>query len=332
MMKLVHELFPPNITPAHDPSYVKSIWGETWGINNDVGRIKKVLMKRPGKEITNIINKDDCFYDENYGSWIHKEKKGYWISPDRSLPDLERMQDQHDQLAQILRNEGAEVVYIDDADGEGAELCKTVNVRDLICVTPGGAILNRMAPAMRQGEERLALKTLAKIGMPINGSIIGNGVFEGGSFGFLNPGLAFAGHSKRGNREAIQQLENILKTQDIELVTIPLVGHSLHTDSAFTMVDVDKAVLIQDRLPYWFLERLEELGIKGIQVEQEERWAVNCLAIKPGKVIVAAEAKRAIERMDQAGLEVIPLDYSEVQKNGGGIHCTTNPLIREPIV
>ena len=253
MVKLVHELFPPHIVPTHDPSYVKNIWGETWGINNDVGQIKKVLMKRPGKEITNIINENDCTYEEKYGAWVHKEKKGYWMSPDRSLPDLERMQEQHDRLAQLLRNEGAEVVYIEPDDGEDAELCKSVNVRDIINVTPGGAILNRMAPAMRQGEERLALKTLAKIGMPINGSIIGNGIFEGGSFGFLKPGLAFAGHSKRGNLEGIRQLENILATLDIELVTIPIVGHSLHTDSAFTMVDVDKAVLIPDRLPYWFL-------------------------------------------------------------------------------
>ena len=29
------------------------------------------------------------------------------------------------------------------------------------------------------------------------------------------------------------------------------------------------------------------------------------------------------------GIEVVPIDYSECQKNGGGIHCSTAPLIRD---
>ncbi|GAB3794016.1 dimethylarginine dimethylaminohydrolase family protein [Virgibacillus kimchii] len=330
-MKLVHELFDANIVPTDDEAYQKKTWGNVWGLNNDVGQIKKVLMKRPGKEIIENINNENCVFEEDYGSWVNKDKKGYWISPDKSLPDIELMQAQHDQLAQILKDEGAEVIYV-DYDNEESNFSKAVNVRDVISVTPGGAILNRMAPAMRQGEEKFVTRTLADIGMPINGSIIGKGVFEGGSFGFLTPNLAFAGHSKRGNREAISQLESILSTQNIDLVTIPLVGHSLHTDSAFTMVDIDKAVIIKEKLPYWFLEMLDELGIKGIDIEPNEKWAVNCLAIKPGKVVVAKEASNSIENMIKAGIEVIPLDYSEVQKNGGGIHCTTNPIIRDSVI
>lgn len=329
-MKLIHELFEPNIISSEDQEHQITVWGNTWGTNNDVGQIKKVLMKRPGKEITNIINESSCIYEEEYGAWVHKEKKGYWVSPDGSLPDLEKMQDQHDHLAEVLKKEGAEVIYL-KADGDEMEYSKCVYVRDLISVIPGGAVLSRMAPANRQGEEKFAVKTLADLGMPIAGSIIGKGVFEGGSFGFLNPRLAFAGHSKRGNSEGILQLKAILEVLGIDLTTIPLVGHSLHTDSAFTMVDTDKAVLISEKLPYWFLEKIRELGIEGIEVEPEERWAVNCLAVKPGKVIVAAEAKRSIERMVKKGLEVIPIDYTEIQKNGGGIHCSTNPLVRESI-
>ncbi len=38
----------------------------------------------------------------------------------------------------------------------------------------------------------------------------------------------------------------------------------------------------------------------------------------------AARASSAL-----AGVEVVPLDYSECQHNGGGIHCSTFPLVRE---
>src|SRR5699024_2196187 len=235
---------------------------------------------------------------------------------------------QHDNLAEIIKNEGGEIIYVNCDD---KNLSKIVNVRDLLCVTPGGAIINRLAPSMRQGEELWAVRTLAEQGVPINGSIVGGGIFEGGSFGFLNSHTAIAGHSKRGNNQGIQQLKNILEHQGIDLITVPLVGHSLHTDSAFKMVDSDKAVFIQDRLPYWFLEKLEELGIKTIQVDQEERWAINCLPVRPGRVVVEKEASKALERMDKAGVELIPLDYTEVQKNGGGIHCTTNTLLRDSL-
>jgi N-dimethylarginine dimethylaminohydrolase len=35
------------------------------------------------------------------------------------------------------------------------------------------------------------------------------------------------------------------------------------------------------------------------------------------------------ERLRQAGVEVIAIDYAECQLNGGGLHCSTLPLIRE---
>jgi N-dimethylarginine dimethylaminohydrolase len=329
-MKSIHELFPPKTYPSFDsPEDFRALWGDVWGLNNDVGKIKKVLMKRPGKEITNTINENDCIYDEEFRSWVHKEKKGYWVSPDKSLPNLEVMQQQHDSLAQILKDEGAEVIYMDTNSNRVSS--KVVYVRDVICVAPGGAIISRMAPAMRQGEEKYATKLLSEIEMPLIGSIIGNGLFEGGSLAFINPKVAVAGHSKRGNHEGISQLESILSVLGIELITIPLVGHSIHTDGAFTMIDKDKALVVTDKLPYWFLEKLSDLGIKMIEAEPGERWGINCLAVKPGRVIIAAEAEKTIERMVKEGVDVIPLDYSEVQKNGGGIHCSTNPLIRESI-
>lgn len=303
---------------------ISSTWDPSWGANSEVAQIKKVLLKRPSKEMK-MINDQDCVYMEEYMAWVHKEHKGYWVSEDGSLPNIELMQQQSDNLAKILQAEGAEVIYLESGD----TLSKAVNVRDTLCVTPGGAILCNLAPAMRKGEIRYVTKLLGDLGMPISGSIIGDGLFEGGSFTFLTPTLALAGLSKRGNQAGINQLQSILKAQGIDLLTIPLVGHSLHTDSAFVMVDYDKALVITDRLPYYFLEEMDRLGIKGIEVAPGERWALNSLAVRPGRVIIAAESVRTMERLQAVGVDVIPLDYSEIQKNGGGLHCSTNPLSRE---
>ena len=57
---------------------------------------------------------------------------------------------------------------------------------------------------------------------------------------------------------------------------------------------------------------------------------VNCLALRPGKVLLAINNGDATaERLVDHGVEVIGIDYAECQQNGGGIHCSTLPLVRD---
>jgi N-dimethylarginine dimethylaminohydrolase len=82
------------------------------------------------------------------------------------------------------------------------------------------------------------------------------------------------------------------------------------------------------KLPYWFLDKLADLGIRTVEVHPDEWGAVNCLAVRPGKVIMPGPSPRTAERLNRLGVEVIEIDYSEVEKGGGGVHCSTLPLIR----
>ncbi|SVE45875.1 uncharacterized protein METZ01_LOCUS498729 [marine metagenome] len=38
-----------------------------------------------------------------------------------------------------------------------------------------------------------------------------------------------------------------------------------------------------------------------------------------------------VDELARHSVEVISLDYDRVQLNGGGIHCSTCPLIRDPV-
>ncbi|MDI3412317.1 hypothetical protein QKW52_27085 [Bacillus sonorensis] len=82
--------------------------------------------------------------------------------------------------------------------------------------------MTRFALKMREGEEYCAYQTFAKMGVPILGTIQGNGFIEGGSFCMLNRRTALIGRSVRVNQEGIGQLEQILSWQGIELVTVDL--------------------------------------------------------------------------------------------------------------
>jgi N-dimethylarginine dimethylaminohydrolase len=37
------------------------------------------------------------------------------------------------------------------------------------------------------------------------------------------------------------------------------------------------------------------------------------------------------ERLERRGVAVVRIPYDEIQKNGGGIHCSTMELIREDV-
>ena len=160
----------------------------------------------------------------------------YWRGD--TMPDLASMQAQHDGLVEALREEQVEIVFLDEcARGK----MKSVYTRDSVIAVNGGAIVTRLGPPVRRGEELPVTRTLAKLGMPILRTIHGTGILEGGSFAFINPKTAVVGISSRVNEEGARQLEEVLKVQGIELIRVHLTGYRLHIDGNFVMIDVDTA-------------------------------------------------------------------------------------------
>jgi len=320
---------PPRAFPAfEDPVMQERVWGRRWGVYNDVGTLRTVLVHRPGDEIS-LMTADR--YDPTIEAVIDDDAQWYWRG--ERAPDLTRMQTEHDALVAALRREGVEVVQV----GSSPTDPKAMFTRDNGVVVPGGVIVCRMGPVGtapgtgRRGEEAFVSRTLAGLGMPVLRTIHGSGLFEGGSFALLNETVAVAGLSYRQNEEAARQIEEVLAVQGIRLLRVPLAGHALHLDGQLVMVDHDLALINIERTPYWFLETLRELKIRVVEVHHADNPRVlNCLAVRPGKVLLAINNGDATaERLVAHGVEVVPLDYAECQQNGGGIHCSTLPLVRE---
>lgn len=324
----VLERVPPQAKPAfEDPEMQTRVWGRPWGVSNDVGTLKTILMHRPGNEIK-VITADK--YDPNIDALIDNEEQWYFRSDKE--PNLPGMQREHDALVKLLKEHGVEVVYVDGGNRDP----NAMFVRDMGMVINGGLIISRMGPVGkeygtgRRGEEAYITKKIAQIGMPILHTIHGEGLMEGGSFCLLDEKHAAIGLSHRGNRCGADQVRNVLSVQGIDLVEIPLVGFSMHLDGAVVMIDHDKALINIERLPYWFIDHLKGLNIEPIQADfRDAVLAVNCIAISPGKVIMDELAPWTAEKISKSGLEILPISYKECRKHGGGIHCSTLPLVRE---
>ena len=317
-------LFPPVPEPSFENAEeLEQGWGARWGANSEVGRLQSVLMRSPGAELERISAEG---WDPAVRALVDPEEGWYWESD--SPPDLSLVGEQYDGLVAALEAEGVEVHF---AEPISARFSKAMYMRDPLVTVPGGAIIGRLAPRMRRGEEQSVMRAVASLGMPILRTITGTGLVEGGSFAKLTPKVAAFGTTIRCNDEGAGQLQETLRWLGIELVVVPLSGFSIHLDGAFGMVDVDKALVHAPGLPYWFLERVSELGIEPIWCHPEELWAINSLALSPGRVLMCDRYPYTAELLERRGVEVVRIPYDEIQKNGGGIHCSTMELIREDV-
>lgn len=311
--------------PFEESNMLEKVWGRRWGLNSDVGRLRMVLVCRPGKEWEIMMEGGE--YVEEAQAWVSPDNMWYWKGRER--PDLAKAQAQHDALVKALQDEEVEVVFLEDPL---PHMTKSVFTRDTAIIVKGGAIVCRLGVSYRRGEELPVTRTLAKLGMPILHTIHVTGLMEGGSFAWLNPQTAVVSVGHRSNAEGVRQVGEVLKTLGVELLCVDNTGYGLHIDGSFVMVNTDLAMAFIQDLPWWFLVRLKELGIHILDADPYDGWqSVNCLAIRPGRVLMPAHAERSAERLRQAGVEVVLVPYDEPPKSGGGIHCSTLPLIREDI-
>src|SRR5690606_10985971 len=157
------------------------------------------------------------------------------------------------------------------------------------------------APRMRRGEEASVTRTVAALGMPILGTITGRGLVEGGTFVKIRRDLAVFGLSIRCNADGLRQLANLLEPLGIEVMPLMLPGYTIHVDGQFHMVDEDLALANTHRLPYEFLERLDEWGIKVVSPHPDEQYACNSLTVRPRRLLFPAHCVRTADRLAAEG-------------------------------
>ena len=311
--------------PHEDPAELEASWGRAWGLSNDVGRIRSILMHRPGPEMGVV---DPSKRIDRIGSYGDLDE--HWYFQSEEPPDVPAMQAQHDALVAALERRGVEIIY---QEGVGDRMLKAVYTRDPLQMVKGGAIVNRMGTRIRRGEELVTTRTLAKHGIPVLRTLNGSAVMEGGTFAWLNDRTAVVGCGVRVNREGARQVGEVLAAQGVELIVIDLVGYDIHLDVGFLMVDADLALVSPMNLPHAFLRTLKDLGIDTVEITPEDDgWIVNGLAVAPRELLIPEGAsERTLEELDRKGVtwEVIP--YDKVHLNGGGLHCSTTPLIRDPV-
>ncbi|GAA3649647.1 dimethylarginine dimethylaminohydrolase family protein [Microbacterium marinilacus] len=322
---LFHEILGPVPFPAFsEPDQLERVWGRRWGAADEVGRLRSVLVRRPSAGLEAIARAGQAAYRPDLGAFLDPDRRWYWAG--RELPDLETLHREYDGFLTALRAEDVEIV---EAPALEDRFTKAVFTRDPLVTIPGGAIIGRLAPDMRRGEELSITQTVAAHGLPILGTITGSGLVEGGSFVKVRRDRAFFGTSVRCNPEGYRQLARMLDQHGIALERVQMPGFQIHLDLCCLMLDDDLALINPRIAPYDFQVRLHELGIETVAVEPREDWACNALVLDRRRVLFPSHLPRTAELLSRHGVEVVPVDYREINKNGGGLHCSSMELRRD---
>lgn len=286
------------------------VWA-AFGASTEHGRLRSVLMHRPGPEIDAVTNVSEAL----------------WVAS----PNAEMARMQHDVLADTYRAHEVAVHYVQDECHAHPNL---VFMRDSYAMSPEGAILARPASRVRAGEERVVARALAQLGIPIVLSVYGWGTFEGGDLMMVNENLALIGVGLRTNKVGAGQVEQLLRSIGIaEVVHVPVDEHIIHLDCAYNIVAADVALChASHRLPA-AEAALRRHGFRMVELpelpETALGLALNVVAIQPGLVLMPAGCPETRQMIGAAGVDCCEVEISELMKGGGAVHCVTGVLHRD---
>ena len=283
-------------------------WGD-WGVSSEVDTLKAVLIRRPGKEVEDFDPDAVRFSDEPL--------------------DVELMRKQHDNVAQVYKDFGAKVYYVEEQreDRPNAVFC-----RDLMFMTPEGAILTRPGMAARRGEERYVAQALAKYGVPILKTVAGDGMFEGANAMWVDRHTCVVSTGVRCNRSGYEQVKHELERMGVEVYHMQQPYSDIHIDGLMNPISHDKVLIHASQVPYDIIDMLKKKGYEILeapsQSEVRERFACNFVALEPNHIVIAEGPVRTIELLEKHGVKVETVDVSEITKGKGSLHCITAFLKR----
>jgi N-dimethylarginine dimethylaminohydrolase len=286
-----------------------SVWASV-GVASEVGPLRHVLLHRPGAELVGISDPAPVLW--------------------HGLVDPLLAQAQHDALVATYRQLGVTVSFIDAGDRATPNL---YFARDLFFMTPQGAVVSRMASAVRAGEERLAALALARLGVPILHTVHSHGTFEGADIVYLRDGVVLVAHGLRSNHEGCRQVAQVLRDIGLEPVIVDMPWGTGHIDGGLSVIDRQRAIVRPHHLGHSAIAVLRRLAYELIEVPDEREtaggMAINLVPVAPGVVVLPAGNPITQRALERRGVSCHAVDVSALMLGGGAVHCMTGVVHRD---
>lgn len=326
---------------------MENYWGRKWKANTTVGKLRMVLLHRPGKEFLSVGKPTPWPpHASSLAAWRMSEK-----------PNLNEMIEHHENLVKAYKDEGVEVVIRKPDPNDPPYQVKSIYTDDVCHAAVYGQVILRMYDNIRRGEEAPTYQTLAEIGCPVVGMIMGNGMAEGGTIGWLDEKhLVIAVHYPRTNTRKPEvmranefghmQFARIVKLQDPEVDIRIAPGYGISTPSDITWTTylmIHRHTSVQDpkRLDPYMVDWMKAEMDWEFIVPPDEIWRnylgekippETGVVLEPMKILVPTGNPKATKWLESIGVEVVEVECSSLvlPRNSGSIHCAAGSIIRDP--
>jgi len=214
---------------------------------------------------------------------------------------------QHQQYQTVLSSLGCEVVTVSTEPG----LADSVFIEDTAIVLDEIAVLCRPGAESRQPEVAGVESVLQEYRTIF--SIQPPGTLDGGDLLRIGK-VIYAGLSTRSNQSGIEQLCSIVADYGFSVKTVETTK-CLHLKSAVSEVAPGSLLINSD-----WISRAAFGDCELIDVDREEPHAANALLVGRS-VIYPSSFPHTREKLETCGINVIPVDMSELQKAEGAATC-----------
>lgn len=274
-------------------------------IGSEVGILRDVVLGTVGNFVLHTpINATQRYY-------YHK-----------SPPQIDLLTRQQEEFVKVLERFKVNIHWVEPQTNSPLQ----VFTRDIATVISEEIVVCLMKEPIRAQEPESIEILLSMFENPI--TFVDEGVLEGGDI-ILSENDLYVGLGERSNVAGLKWIEK--KFGNIyNIFPIELQPPFLHLDVVFNLIGRGFALAYSPGIHENSLSMLRK-QFKIIEVTQEEQFnlATNLLAISPEIVISDRKHKRLNTLMQEFGLEVKELDYSEITKLGGGFRCSTFPILRD---
>ncbi len=249
-------------------------------------------------------------------------------------PDINIALEEYNAFEQILKDNGAEVLYLPQDDTVNMD---SIYCRDAAIATDKGMIICNMGKEGRIKEPAAEQRAFEANGIPVLGVITAPGTVEGGDVAWLDNKTLAVGHTYRTNEEGIRQLTALLAPLGVSVMSVPMPHYKgpsdvFHLMSVLSPVDSNLAVVYSPLIPIVFRNELIARGYDLVEVPDEEFDSMGCnvLALAPRVCLMVQGNPITKSRLEKAGCKVIEYKGAEISvKGGGGPTCLTRPVMRD---
>ena len=179
-----------------------------------------------------------------------------------------------------------------------------------------------------------------ELGIPTLLTIHGKGVAEIATSVWLAEDVFVTALSASFNQEGLDQFIPVVKASSKEDVYVHVMklpgdrfwdwatGECAHPDIVIGALDLGKVILYPPGVDFETHKWLRNNKFDIVEVDTEEQIdcsPCNIITLEPGKVMMPAQARRAIANVRALGVEVV-----EVEREGFNLDCGTAKLRRDP--